>query len=536
MAAAPLRIPVVLWEGNAIPGRAVRAIARLADALAVSLRGGRPGARRAPASPMLRDRDADPRRRRRSTGRRPRARLDLPPDAPVDPDLRRLAGRPAVQRRGRRGAAAARRARSTSSTSPATTGYAAALAARERLPAEPARAATGRTRSCARTCSRRSSRRTSSSGGPAPRRWPRSPRSGSRRSSSRTPTPAGHQGANAEILADGGRGPDRRRRGVRRRRARRRDRHPVRRRRPGRRWPRRPAASAGRARRTRSPSCRSPCAERASRCRRAERRSTAIARGARPRDDGRPRMPRRPAPPFDAIAIGTAIQRRIGVKTSRDEPLGAVHDDAGRRSGRPVRDRPQHPRAAGDRPLRPVARDPAHAPRAGQRRRDRRRRHPRPRRPEPGRGLADRGRPLHRRVGPADGPRGDRDADGRPDRASSSGWRSRAPSAARSGPTPAPTTATSPAILESADVLLGRRDGGAPDRRGARLPLPRQPPEAPTRTRSSSRRRSASRRRTRRRSPRASTRSGAGAGSTSRSGSRRPARRSATRPATRPAG
>src|SRR6185369_6482261 len=36
MAAAPLRIPVVLWEGNAVPGRSVRAIARLADALAVS--------------------------------------------------------------------------------------------------------------------------------------------------------------------------------------------------------------------------------------------------------------------------------------------------------------------------------------------------------------------------------------------------------------------------------------------------------------------------------------------------------------------
>jgi UDP-N-acetylmuramate dehydrogenase len=29
-----------------------------------------------------------------------------------------------------------------------------------------------------------------------------------------------------------------------------------------------------------------------------------------------------PAVPFDPIAIGTAIQRRIGVKTSRDEPLG----------------------------------------------------------------------------------------------------------------------------------------------------------------------------------------------------------------------
>ena len=29
-----------------------------------------------------------------------------------------------------------------------------------------------------------------------------------------------------------------------------------------------------------------------------------------------------PAAVFDALAIGTEIQRRIGVKTSRDEPLG----------------------------------------------------------------------------------------------------------------------------------------------------------------------------------------------------------------------
>ncbi len=36
LAAAPLDIPVVLWEGNAVPGRAVRATARLADVLAVS--------------------------------------------------------------------------------------------------------------------------------------------------------------------------------------------------------------------------------------------------------------------------------------------------------------------------------------------------------------------------------------------------------------------------------------------------------------------------------------------------------------------
>jgi len=36
MAAAPLRIPVVLWDGNVVPGRAVRLTARLADAIAVS--------------------------------------------------------------------------------------------------------------------------------------------------------------------------------------------------------------------------------------------------------------------------------------------------------------------------------------------------------------------------------------------------------------------------------------------------------------------------------------------------------------------
>jgi UDP-N-acetylglucosamine--N-acetylmuramyl-(pentapeptide) pyrophosphoryl-undecaprenol N-acetylglucosamine transferase len=36
LVAVPLGIPVVLWDGNVIPGRAVRATARLADVLAVS--------------------------------------------------------------------------------------------------------------------------------------------------------------------------------------------------------------------------------------------------------------------------------------------------------------------------------------------------------------------------------------------------------------------------------------------------------------------------------------------------------------------
>jgi UDP-N-acetylglucosamine--N-acetylmuramyl-(pentapeptide) pyrophosphoryl-undecaprenol N-acetylglucosamine transferase len=49
LAAAPLQIPILLWEGNVIPGRSVRAIARLASVIAVSfdatcraLGGGRP--------------------------------------------------------------------------------------------------------------------------------------------------------------------------------------------------------------------------------------------------------------------------------------------------------------------------------------------------------------------------------------------------------------------------------------------------------------------------------------------------------------
>lgn len=36
LAAAPLGIPVVLWDGNVVPGRAVRATARLADVIAVA--------------------------------------------------------------------------------------------------------------------------------------------------------------------------------------------------------------------------------------------------------------------------------------------------------------------------------------------------------------------------------------------------------------------------------------------------------------------------------------------------------------------
>ena len=81
MAAAPMRIPVVLWEGNAIPGRAVRATARLADALAVSYEAA--GGALAPAGvptfvtgTPIRDVTAI----NRSEAR---VRLNLPPDAKV---------------------------------------------------------------------------------------------------------------------------------------------------------------------------------------------------------------------------------------------------------------------------------------------------------------------------------------------------------------------------------------------------------------------------------------------------------------------
>ena len=61
LAAAPLGIPVVLWDGNVVPGRAVRATARLADVIAVSFARDVPGARdRGARAPVLPDRHADP--------------------------------------------------------------------------------------------------------------------------------------------------------------------------------------------------------------------------------------------------------------------------------------------------------------------------------------------------------------------------------------------------------------------------------------------------------------------------------------------
>jgi UDP-N-acetylglucosamine--N-acetylmuramyl-(pentapeptide) pyrophosphoryl-undecaprenol N-acetylglucosamine transferase len=133
LAAAPLRIPVVLWEGNAIPGRAVRATARLADALAVSY----PAAGRALApagvptyvtGTPIRDVGAIS----RAEGR---ARLELPADERV---VLIFGGSQAVRRFNADVAAALPRLveRVTVVHVTGESAYAAALGERERLPVE----------------------------------------------------------------------------------------------------------------------------------------------------------------------------------------------------------------------------------------------------------------------------------------------------------------------------------------------------------------------------------------------------------------
>ena len=132
LAAAPLRIPVVLWEGNAIPGRSVRAIARLADAIAVSYEAagvalagaGRPTF---VTGTPIRDVDA-------ITRDAARAKLDLPPDAPT---ILIFGGSQAVRRFNAAVAAALPRLveRVHVLHVSGESGYAAALATREQLPA-----------------------------------------------------------------------------------------------------------------------------------------------------------------------------------------------------------------------------------------------------------------------------------------------------------------------------------------------------------------------------------------------------------------
>ena len=133
MAAAPLGIPVVLWEGNVIPGRAVRTTARLADILAVSFKAtcealadaapGRPCY--VTGTPIRDTRDLD-----REAAR---VRLGVPPDERV---LLIFGGSQAVRRFNAAVAAALPRLveRVTVIHVTGDDGYAAALAGREALP------------------------------------------------------------------------------------------------------------------------------------------------------------------------------------------------------------------------------------------------------------------------------------------------------------------------------------------------------------------------------------------------------------------
>lgn len=83
MAAAALRIPVVMWDGNVVPGRSVRATARLASALAVSFEATCEAlSRAAPGRPCFVT--GTPIRDIGAIGRAAaRTQLDIAPDEPV---------------------------------------------------------------------------------------------------------------------------------------------------------------------------------------------------------------------------------------------------------------------------------------------------------------------------------------------------------------------------------------------------------------------------------------------------------------------
>ena len=135
LAAAPLRIPVVLWEGNVVPGRAVRATARLAEVIAVSFEAtcaalGRAAPGRAcylTGTPIRDTRDVD-----REAAR---VRLGVPPGARV---LLIFGGSQAVRRFNAAVADALPRLVERVVVIHVTgdQGYAAALAGREALPAD----------------------------------------------------------------------------------------------------------------------------------------------------------------------------------------------------------------------------------------------------------------------------------------------------------------------------------------------------------------------------------------------------------------
>ena len=134
MAAAPMRIPVVLWDGNVVPGRAVRATARLARVLTVSFEATcRALAAAAPGRPCYVT--GTPIRDVRGIDReRARERMDVPAGERV---LLIFGGSQAVRRLNAAVAEALPRLVEKVTVIHVTgdTGYAAALAGREALPA-----------------------------------------------------------------------------------------------------------------------------------------------------------------------------------------------------------------------------------------------------------------------------------------------------------------------------------------------------------------------------------------------------------------
>jgi UDP-N-acetylglucosamine--N-acetylmuramyl-(pentapeptide) pyrophosphoryl-undecaprenol N-acetylglucosamine transferase len=135
MAAAPMRIPVVLWDGNVVPGRAVRATARLARVLTASFEATcRALAAAAPGRPCYVT--GTPIRDVRGIDReRARARMDVPAAERV---LLIFGGSQAVRRLNAAVAEALPHLveRVTVIHVTGDTGYAAALAGREALPAD----------------------------------------------------------------------------------------------------------------------------------------------------------------------------------------------------------------------------------------------------------------------------------------------------------------------------------------------------------------------------------------------------------------
>ena len=471
-----------MWDGNVVPGRSVRATARLVAAVAVSSAAtcaalALPGGRCFETGTPIRD------ARGHRPGRRPRA-LRRARRRPPAPRLRRLAGRPPVQRRRRRRARPRLVERVHVVHVTGDAGYAAALAGRE-----------GCRRRFAIATGRIPFLRAEMTAGPR-RRRPVVGRAGSlhagrgdrprpaARRRARTRTPPATSARTPCALVEAGRRPADRGRGLRRRRAAGRGRDPRRSGRPQRDGRRIAGRSAGRPPPPRSPSSSSPRPSTAPFPEAADDRLA--GRAASSPDEHRERQ----AAAFDCARDRHARSSAGSGSRPRATSRWPLHDDPPRRTGRPVRRRPQRLRAARARPVRPVARAAAHPPRTGQRRADRRRRDPRPRDPGPRRGDRDRradarrggrradgpgrdgqpvGRPVGARVRPGDPGHGRRrrvgqrrrprlDDRGRP-RSGAASCRRRQRAPARRRPSSGSTTATAgssiPADRVAAEVVLG---------------------------------------------------------------------------------